>query len=112
MKIVEEMPSDRIVVPMSGTFIENKIDEIYPSLTLVHKGLLGEFHSFQNNYLVKDYWGNVVGHRNENRLKKIINTWIIRRSVDEVWKDRPLLIEITETCAMTEIQRKIYLDLY
>jgi SNF2 family DNA or RNA helicase len=110
MKIVEEMPSDRIVVPMSGTFIENKIDEIYPSLTLVHKGLLGEFHNFQNNYLVKDYWGNVVGHRNESRLKKIINTWIIRRSVDEVWKDRPPLIEITETCAMTEIQRKIYLD--
>jgi SNF2 family DNA or RNA helicase len=110
MSIVEEMPSDRIVVPMSGTFIENRIEEIYPSLTLVHKGLLGEYHSFQNNYLVKDYWGNVVGHRNEKCLKNIIKSWIIRRSVDEVWKDRPPLIEITEVCKMTQVQRKIYLD--
>jgi len=110
IKITEEMPRDRIVIPMSGTFIENKIDEIYPSLTFVHKGLLGEYHSFQNNYLVRDYFGNVVGHRNENRLKKIIKSWIIRRSVDEVWKDRPPLIEMTEVCPMTEMQRKIYLD--
>lgn len=110
VKIVEDMPKDKLVIPMSGTFIENKIDEIYPSLTFVHKGLLGEYHSFQNNYLVRDYFGNVVGHRNENRLKKIINSWIIRRSVDEVWKDRPPLIETTEVCPMTETQRKIYLD--
>lgn len=110
IKIAEDMPKDRLVIPMSGTFIENRIDEIYPSLTLVHKGLLGEYASFQNNYLVRDFMGNVVGHRNEKRLRKIIDSWIIRRSVDEVWKDRPELIEMTEVCKMGATQCKIYLD--
>jgi SNF2 family DNA or RNA helicase len=95
---------------MSGTFIENKIDEIFPPLSLVAPGVLGKFHNFKNNYLIFDYWGKIVGIRNEKRLKKLIKPYIIRRSIDEVWKDRPPLVENTRVCEMTPKQRKFYED--
>lgn len=110
IKFSESLDYESIVVPMSGTFIENKIDEIFPPLSLVDPGILGKFHNFKNNYLIYDYWGKIVGIRNEKRLKKLISPYIIRRSIDEVWQDRPPLIETTRTCEMTVKQRKIYED--
>lgn len=110
IKIGKELPQDTIILPMSGTFIENKIEEIYPPLCLVNKGILGEFYNFKNNYLICDFWGKVTGIRNEKKLKKLIDPWIIRRSIDEVWTDRPPLIEVEKVCEMTKVQRKIYED--
>jgi SNF2 family DNA or RNA helicase len=106
--IVDSLPSDSFVIPMSGTFIENKLEEIYPPLSLVNKAVVGEYHNFKNHYLIYDFWGNVTGYRNQKELKALIDNWIIRRSVDEVWKDRPVLIEKNVECEMTEKQRVIY----
>jgi len=106
--IGRNLPFDSIILPMSGTFIENKIEEMYPPLVLVDKGIVGEMYNFKARYLMLDFMGNVIAARNEKKLKKHVDRWIIRRPIEEIWKDRPKLIEKTEICKMTSKQRKIY----
>lgn len=108
IKITNSSPFHSIVLPMSGTFIENRLEEIFPPFAIMDKRILGEYYAFKNRYLVFDFWGKCIGTKNEKKLKKIIDSHVIRREVDEVWKDRPPLIEILRSCPMEEQQRKIY----
>lgn len=106
--IEDNVDKDSIFIPMSGTFIENRAEEIYPAMRLVDKRLLGNFTNFKNRYLITDYFGNVLGYRREKELRKLIDLKIIRRELCEVWKDHPDLIEGYRYCEMTEKQRDIY----
>ena len=112
MEIRKNLDESAIVVPMSGTFIENKLEEIYPAMFLVNKHIFGDFGTFKRRYMEFDYWGNVVGYKKQKFLKRIIDKWIIRRSIAEVWKERPPLVETTKVCEMTKEQRKIYDDAF
>lgn len=107
-KITNSAPSESVIIPMSGTFIENRLEDFYPALTLIDKGILGEWYNFKNRYLVLDYWNNVVGVKKKKFLKNIIDAWIIRRELEEVWHDRPKLVEQTTMCEMEDKQREIY----
>ncbi len=106
--ISKNLPSNSFVIPMSGTFIENRLEEIYPPFNIIDKRILGETYNFKNNYLITDYWNKIIGVRNPKRLKKIIKGSMIRRTIDEVWTERPPLIEITKICDMTSKQREFY----
>jgi SNF2 family DNA or RNA helicase len=109
-KFIHSLPYGSVVIPMSGTFIENKIEELYSIMDIVDPRVLGGFHNFEAQYLVTDWQGNVVGYRNEKKLKKKLDHMLIRRTVDEVWKDRPPLIESIIECPMGKEQMKVYMD--
>lgn len=109
-KMSSELPSHSIIIPMSGTFIENRVEEIYPALAIADRRVLGEWYNFRNRYLVLDHFNNVVGYKKEKELTRIINNWMIRRPIEEVWKDRPPLVEDTIMCDMEEDQRQFYND--
>lgn len=108
LHIRKNLPKNGFYIPMSGTFIENRLEELWGPFSFADPRILGEFYNFKNNYLIFDYWGNVSGYKNTKQLKKIIKGHIIRRSIDQVWKNRPKLTEITRTCEMTVKQREIY----
>jgi SNF2 family DNA or RNA helicase len=107
---IHSLPPTAVVVPMSGTFIENRIEELYSVMQLVDPKILGGFNNFKTHYLVTDYWGNVVGYRNEKHLKKKLDRVLLRRTVDEVWEDRPPLVETVIECPLGKEQEKIYKD--
>jgi len=108
---VDSLPAYSVVIPMSGTFIENRIEELYSIMNIANPRVLGGFDNFKTKYLVTDYFGNVTGYRNEKVLKDKLDKMLIRRTVDEVWKDRPPLIETTIECPMGPEQAKVYAEI-
>lgn len=106
--IAKGIPQNSFVIPMSGTFIENRLEEIYPPFNIIDKRILGETYNFKNRYLITDYWNKIIGVRNAKSLKRIILEWMIRRTIDEVWTDRPPLVEFNKICDMTPQQREFY----
>lgn len=108
MKIGTSAKNGVIKVPMSGTFIENKVEDIFNSLRFVDQRIVGNFYNFKNKYLERDYFGNITGYKNEEQLKKLIKQWVVRRTIDEAWPDRPPLIRLNKICKMGENQRDFY----
>lgn len=110
MKISRQFASDDIFIPMSGTLIENRVQEFYPVFSMLDSQIFGTWNNFKSYYLVTDFWGKPIGVRHEEELKEITKKFIIRRNVEEVWHDRPELFETNKYCEMSPIQRKIYND--
>jgi len=109
-KISKAAGSAGIVVALSGTVIENRLEELFTICDVVDDTLLGGFHNFKNRFLVVDYWGKTVGYRNEKELKKRFDKIFMRRTIDMVWKDRPPLVERIVECPMGPEQAKIYTE--
>jgi len=110
-EIRKALPAHCLIFPMSGTFIENRLEEIYNPYTLINPKIFGEHYCFKNHYLLYDYYNSVIGYKNKKSLKKIIRSWMVRRTIESVWKDRPKLTEITRVCVMNEKHRKFYEDI-
>lgn len=108
LSIADKMKFDDIVIPMSGTVMENRIQELYPIFNILDHAIFGNWTNFKNNFLVCDYWGKPVGLRNEAKLKVILNRFMIRRTVKDVWTDRPPIFENIRYCVMSKFQKTIY----
>lgn len=111
MKIARRFEYDDIFMPMSGTLIENRIQEFYPVFSMIDPAIFGSWTNFKNRYLVLDFWGKPVDVQNTNELKNIVKKFMIRRTSDEVWEDRPELFEMYRYCEMSDIHEKIYNDI-
>jgi len=106
--LTESLPRKAVVLLLSGTFIENRLEELYAPITVAEPRLLGPYASFKSRYLVVDHWGKVISHRSEDELKRVLNGVMLRRTVDQVWEDRPPLMESVILCPMGKHQEAIY----
>jgi SNF2 family DNA or RNA helicase len=97
-------------IAMSGTIIENKLQELHNIVDLVDETILGPFHCFLNRYLILDFWGQPVGVRNEEELRTKIKDVVIRRTIDDVWKERPPIMTSIRECPMSGSQLAFYKD--
>lgn len=107
-KIIHSLPIGHVVVPMSGTFIENRVAEMHSVIDIISPQYLGNFASFKGRYLYTDHFGNVTGIRREAELKEKLDRICLRRTIDEVWKDRPEIVETYIDCVMEPPQAKVY----
>jgi SNF2 family DNA or RNA helicase len=55
-----------------------------------------------------DSQGKIHGIKHEKELKEKIDGIVLRRTIDEVWKDRPEIIETYIECAMDKKQATFY----
>lgn len=108
VKIAKKLKPDDIFIPMSGTIIENSIQEFYPVYSMIDGAIFGSWTNFKNYFLYCDFFGKPVGVNHENELRDITAKFFIRKTLDQVWKDRPKLYEITRFCSMSKIQLDIY----
>ncbi len=111
LKISRTFKYDDIFMPMSGTLIENRITEFYPVFRMIDDAIFGTWTNFKNAYMFCDFFGVPVGIKNEEKLKNITSKFFIRRTIEEVWQDRPELFESYRFCEMLDVQRRIYLDI-
>lgn len=91
---------------LTGTPIENRVEELWSILDLVAPGLLGSERAFERRY------GRPIAKGDAGRLdelRKRTRPVILRRKKEDVAKDLPPKIETVLRCEMTSEQRSLYL---
>lgn len=102
--MIELQSSHKLVV--TGTPIENSLTDLWSQINFVNEGLLGSL-----NFFKKQFVKSIEKKKNkeqEQRLKELINPFILRRTKEEVAKELPPLYEQYRFCNMTEEQRRMY----
>lgn len=91
------------LLALTGTPIENNIEELWSLFNLINPGLLGSNAQFMKKY------GDVHTENSRmNVLKRIVTTFVLRRTKEEVLKDLPLKEEVYIYCKMDYNQRVLY----
>lgn len=92
---------------LTGTPIENSLEDLWAQFNFINEGLLGNISAFR-----KEFVQSIVKEKDpgkESRLKRMINPFILRRTKEEVTPELPPLQQETIWCDMTEPQQQIYL---
>jgi SNF2 family DNA or RNA helicase len=91
---------------LTGTPIENSLTDLWAQLNFINNGLLGSLNFFRKEYVTPVEKKKDTGR--EEKLKKLINPFILRRTKEEVAKDLPDINEQVILCNMTDEQRRFY----
>ena len=100
----------RFAFVLTGTPLENRIDEIYSIIEYLDPKILGPLFRFNRDYYILDDRGRPEGYKNLDILSERIRSVMLRRRKDEVedeLPDRTLNNYFTE---MTSEQRSRYDD--
>jgi len=100
-----ELQADHRMV-LTGTPIENSLTDLWSQINFVNPGLLGTLSFFRRSFVQpiekrKD-------EEREEKLRELINPFILRRTKQEVASELPPLYEQVRFCSMTEEQRRAY----
>lgn len=88
---------------LTGTPIENNIEELWALFNMLNPGLLGKHSEFLQKYK------NIDANKNEMEyLQKVIRPFILRRTKEQVLKELPGKTEKYVYCEMGEKQRDRY----
>ncbi|MCQ2203260.1 MAG: DEAD/DEAH box helicase [Bacteroidales bacterium] len=104
-KAASAIDFDRCLM-ISGTPIENSLEDIWSQMNIANKGLLGNA-TFFKNYFVHP----IERNNDENKktiLQKLIAPFILRRVKSSVASELPPITEQTIICEMTDDQKEIY----
>ena len=104
-KAARQVKSDQRMA-LTGTPIENRVEELWSILDLVAPGLLGSERSFERRY------GRPIAKGDRARLDELrrrTRPVILRRKKEDVAKDLPPKIETILRCEMAPEQRSLYL---
>ncbi len=95
----------RFRVCLSGTPVENRLEELWSQLHFLNRGLLGGRKDFQERY-AKAIAGGVPGAA--ERLRARIKPFVLRRMKREVAPELPPRTDIVLRCTLSESERKVY----
>ena len=96
------------VVALSGTPLENKIEEFYSVMELVDQYCLGPYYEFRHNCIVTDGTTKVVGYKNLNSVGRQAAERLIRRRKVDVALQLPERQDMTMLVTMTPQQMDIH----
>lgn len=95
-------------IALSGTPIENRLEELWSVFDFLMPGFLFDMHEFNYRYV------NPIMERQdkavEKRLKSQIFPFILRRMKRDVAQDLPDKVESIAYCELTDEQRDFYLE--
>ena len=74
----------RYAFVLTGTPLENRIDEIYSIVQFLDPELLGPLFRFNRNFYELDERGRPIGHRNLDVLAKRVSSVMLRQCILEV----------------------------
>jgi SNF2 family DNA or RNA helicase len=91
---------------LTGTPIENSLEDLWAQFNFMNEGLLGNLYSFK-----KEFIQPIIKEKKTNReqmLKRLISPFLLRRTKEEVTPELPPLLQETVYCNMTDKQKDIY----
>jgi len=91
---------------LSGTPVENSVIDLWSIMAFANPGLLGSLKFFRQQYA-----NPIEKEKDEttaDKLRTLINPFILRRTKKQVAKDLPDRIEQVHYCDMTDQQEEVY----
>ncbi len=92
-------------IALSGTPIENRVDDLWSIIEIIAPQALGSERFFQRTYSSKIAKGDI---QKTHQLKERIRPIVLRRRKTDVESDLPAKIENTVRCEMQPDQREFY----
>ncbi|MBN2166853.1 MAG: DEAD/DEAH box helicase [Marinilabiliaceae bacterium] len=93
-------------IVLTGTPIENSLNDLWAQMNFVNKGVLGSLNYFKNHFV-----NPITKQQNvdvEKKLQTLISPFLLRRTKNMVAKELPPITEQTVYCDMSPEQKKIY----
>ena len=100
-----ELQSEHKLV-LTGTPIENSLIDLWSQINFVNPGLLGTLNFFKRSFVQAIEKKKDEGR--EEKLKELINPFILRRTKAEVAQELPPVFEQVRYVDMTEAQKRVY----
>ena len=100
----------RYAFVLTGTPLENRIDELYSIVQFLDPELLGPLFRFNREFYELDAKGRPAGYRNLEQLADRIAPVMLRRRKEEVERQLPSRMTKTFFVPMTDTQRAVYED--
>jgi superfamily II DNA or RNA helicase len=98
----------RYALVLTGTPLENKLEELYSIVQFVDDRRLGPAFQFLHDHRRLDAKGNLVGYRNLDRIREKLEPILLRRTREEVLSQLPARTDNTVYVEMAEAQRGPY----
>ena len=100
----------RYAFVLTGTPLENRIDEIYSIVQFLDPDLLGPLFRFNREFYELDAKGRPSGFRNLEELARRVSSVMLRRRKEDVENELPGRTTKTFFVPMTETQTRTYED--
>jgi len=97
----------RFLFVLTGTPVENRLDDLYSLLQLVDQDVLGPLWRFNLEFHTQNEKGRVVGYKNLAALRERIAPVVLRRRKEEVLTQLPPLTEQTRYTELTKPQANL-----
>lgn len=96
--------ASRHAIVLTGTPIENKLEELYSILSFIDPHKLGPVYRFLETHQIKDENGKVTGYRELNKVQNVLADVVIRRRKKDVLKELPERTDRHVFVTMTDMQ--------
>ncbi len=100
----------RYAMVLTGTPLENKLEELYSIVQFVDDRRLGPAFEFLHEHRVLDESGNLVGYRNLDRIREKLAPVLLRRTRAEVLGQLPERTDTTVYVELAPEQQRPYDD--
>ena len=112
-RYVKQLQSPFAIV-LTGTPIENRIEELHSIVEFIDKRRLGPLYRFMHDHRILDEGptGKVIGYQNLQAVRNALKDVMIRRKKDEVLKQLPERIDKNFFVPMTKEQGTIHYENY
>lgn len=102
--------SSKYVFVLTGTPLENKLEELYSVMQIVDPAYLGPLWRFMADFHITDENGKVLAYRNLSELRKTIEPVMLRRNRSIVSQQLPPMTKIRVDVPMTNVQMGLHDD--
>lgn len=80
---------------LTGQPIENRPEELFSIMEFVDKDVLGSFEVFDRTFIVRDHWGKPLRYRNLDKMNKVMQECMIRKTREDIADQLPDIIHQT-----------------